>query len=130
MEPTRRWWPFGVRLSAGVVFATFGLAKFSSHASEVASFRTYGLPSPGLVVYFVGVLEIVGGLLLIAGILVRLTAMALAGDMIGAIVLSGVGRGEAISLTLAPALLVAMTVLVRVGAGRLSLARGRVRLHR
>jgi hypothetical protein len=36
--------------------------------------------------------------------------------MVGAIVVSGVGRGEDISLTLAPALLIAMIFLIRVGA--------------
>jgi uncharacterized membrane protein YphA (DoxX/SURF4 family) len=41
--------------------------------------------------------------------------------MIGAIVVSGVLRGEAVSLTLAPALLVAMVVLAVLGPGRLSL---------
>ena len=34
----------------------------------------------------------------------------LAGDMIGAIVVSGVANGEIVSLTLAPALLIAMIV--------------------
>ena len=58
----------------------------------------------------VGVIEIVGGALLISGRLLRPTALVLAGDMIGAIVVSGVSNGEIISLTLAPALLVAMIV--------------------
>jgi uncharacterized membrane protein YphA (DoxX/SURF4 family) len=62
------------------------------------------------------VLEIVGGLLLASGVLVRLAALALAGDMVGAIVVSGLGRGEDLSLTLAPALLVAMIFLIRVRA--------------
>jgi hypothetical protein len=37
--------------------------------------------------------------------------------MLGAIVVSGLARGELISLTLAPLLLVAMIGLIRLGAG-------------
>ena len=62
-------------------------------------------------------LEIAGALLLFAGVAVRLAALVLAGDMVGAIVVSGLGEGEVISLTLAPALLLAMAYLVWVGAG-------------
>jgi putative oxidoreductase len=103
-----------LRVAAGVVFVVFGIGKFSQHETEVDSFRTYGLPEPDAFVYAIGVLEIAGGLMLIAGFLVWLAALALAGDMVGAIVVSGIGEGEVVpSLTLAPALLVAMLVLLR-----------------
>jgi putative oxidoreductase len=102
----------GLRIAAGVVFVVFGIGKFSQHATEVDSFRTYGLPAPDAFVYAIGALEIVGGLMLIAGLLTRLAALALAGDMVGAIVVSGIEEGEIVSLTLAPALLVTMIVLL------------------
>jgi putative oxidoreductase len=101
-----------VRVAAGAVFVVFGAGKFVNHASEVASFDSYGLPAPDAFVYAIGALEIVGGLLLIAGVAVALAALALAGDMVGAIVLSGIKEGEIISLTLAPALLAAMLFLL------------------
>jgi len=117
------------RVAAGVVFVIFGVGKFSQHATEVDSFRTYGLPSPDAFVYAIGVLEIVGGLMLIAGFGTRLAALALAGDMVGAIVVSGIKEGEIASLTLAPAELVTMIVLLFTGAGSRSLdARLRRRL--
>ena len=109
------------RVAAGNVFLVFGIGKFSQHASEVDSFKTYGLPSPDAFVYAIGVLEIGGGALLVLGLLTRLTALALAGDMVAAIALSGIKEGEWISLTLAPALLVIMLVLMRFGPGRPSL---------
>ena len=119
------------RVAAGVVFLAFGVGKFVSHASEVRSFDGYGLPSPDAFVYAIGALEVAGGALLVAGLVTRLAALALAGDMLGAIVVSGIGEGELISLTLAPALLVAMVVLLRVGPGARSLderlARSRAR---
>jgi putative oxidoreductase len=108
----------GLRIAAGVVFVVFGIGKFSQHATEVDSFRTYGLPAPDAFVYAIGALEIVGGLMLIAGLLTRLAALALAGDMVGAIVVSGIEEGEIVSLTLAPALLVTMLVLLRRPSAR------------
>ncbi len=107
----------GARLGAGVVFVVFGIGKFTSHASEVDSFRTYGLPWPDAFVYAIGALELLGGALLIAGLATRLAALALAGDMVGAIVVSGILQGEAISLTLAPAQLAAMLYLLWTGPG-------------
>jgi putative oxidoreductase len=71
----------------------------------------------------VGGIEIGGGLLLIMGLLTRLAALALAADMIGAIVISGLGRWELVSLTLAPLLLAAMISVIRLDAGYWSLDR-------
>lgn len=105
-----------IRRTAAIVFVIFGAGKFVNHGSELASFRHYGLPLAGVFVYVIGVLEIAGGLLLARGLLVRAAALVLAGDMVGAIVVSGIGQGEAISLTLAPALLVGMIFLLRTGA--------------
>ena len=116
-------WVAPTRWAAGIIFLIFGIGKFADHAAELASFRHYPLPAPELFVYLVGVIEIGGGLLLTMGLLTRLAALALAADMTGAIVISGLGRGELVSLTLAPLLLVAMISLVRLGPGPWSLDR-------
>ena len=116
-------WAALTRWAAGIIFLVFGVAKFSDHAAELASFRHYPLPAPEVFVYLAGVIEIGGGLLLIMGLLTRPAALALAADMTGAIVVSGLARGELISLTLAPLLLVAMISLIRVGGGPWSLDR-------
>jgi putative oxidoreductase len=110
-----------LRLLSGGVFVAFGVGKFVNHGSELASFRAYGLPAPDAFVIVIGAIELVGGLLLIVGALTRPAALVLAGDMVGAIVVSGIARGEAISLTLAPAELVAMLVLLWMGSGAYSL---------
>jgi putative oxidoreductase len=110
-----------LRVASGGVFVAFGAGKFVNHGSELASFRTYGLPAPEAFVIAIGVIELIGGLLLIAGFLTRPAALALAGDMVGAIVVSGIAKGEVISLTLAPAELVAMLVLLWTGPGTFAL---------
>jgi putative oxidoreductase len=109
------------RLSSGAVFVTFGLGKFLNHSAEVDSFKAYGLPSPDAFVYAIGGIEVVGGLLLILGLATRLAALVLAGNMIGAITVSGIAEGELISLTLAPVLLLAMLYLLWRGPGNRSL---------
>lgn len=106
-----------LRLLSGGVFVAFGIGKFVNHPSELASFRSYGLPAPEVFVVVIGVIELVGGLLVMAGVLTRPAALVLAGDMIGAIVVSGIAKGELVSLTLAPAELVAMLVLLYMGPG-------------
>ena len=110
-----------LRLLSGGVFVVFGIGKFVNHGSELASFKSYGLPAPEAFVVAIGLIELVGGLLLMAGVLTRPAALVLAGDMIGAIVVSGIAKGELISLTLAPTEFVAMLVLVWTGPGARSL---------
>ena len=107
-----------LRLVSGGVFVVFGIGKFVNHPSELASFKTYGVPAPAAFVVVIGLIELVGGLLLITGVSTRPAAFVLAGDMIGAIIISGIAKGELISLTLAPAELVAMLVLLWMGPGR------------
>jgi putative oxidoreductase len=107
-----------LRVAAAVVFIVFGVAKFTHHEDEVASFENYGVPSPDAFTYLIGTLEVVGGVLLLIGLLTRLAALALAGNMVGAIVLSGIKEGETFpSLTLAPVLLAIMLLLVWAGPG-------------
>ena len=114
-----------LRLLSGGVFVVFGIGKFVNHASELASFKTYGLPAPEAFVVMIGLIELVGGLLVMTGILTRLAALVLAADMIGAILVSGIAKGELISLTIAPAELVAMVVLLWTGPGTRSVSSSR-----
>jgi uncharacterized membrane protein YphA (DoxX/SURF4 family) len=112
------------RLVPAGVFVVFGADEFVSHGRNARSFALYGLPDPSLFSYAIGSLEIVGALALLCGIALLPAAVALAGDMVGAIVVSGIALGELVSLTLAPAMLVAMLTLI---ARELSDRRARAR---
>jgi putative oxidoreductase len=112
VDATRLACTAGTRLVPGVVFIVFGADEFVNHSRNVRSFALYGLPSPSAFSYAIGTLEIVGGLALLAGIALLPVAIALAGDMVGAIVVSGIALGEPVSLSLAPAMLAAMLVLI------------------
>lgn len=109
-----------LRWASAIVFVVFGAGKFVNHAAELSSFRQYGLPFAEGFVFLIGGVEILGGALLLVRRLARPAACLLAIDMMGAIIVSGIAHGEAISLTLAPALLAAMIVVMRNAAPRSS----------
>jgi putative oxidoreductase len=98
-----------LRVTSGLIFLGFSLSKFTHHAKESRSFERYGLPWPSLFAYAIGTLELACGILLLAGLLTRLVALALAGDMVGAIATGGRVDGGFVNLGLAPILLVTMS---------------------
>jgi uncharacterized membrane protein YphA (DoxX/SURF4 family) len=102
-----------VAVITGVIFIFAGLVKFVFHAWELRAFRAFGLPWPAALEIFAGVLEIAGGVLLVARSLVVPVAALLGVTMLIAIGASGIGHGDVIpSLTLAPALLLALAWLI------------------
>jgi putative oxidoreductase len=71
-----------IRLLVGAVFVSEGLQKFLFPDDlGVGRFTTIGMPSPDILAPFVGIVEIVGGLLLLLGLLTRLAAIPLIVDM-------------------------------------------------
>lgn len=112
--------PLVARVAAGAVFTAFSIGKFTRHDAEAAAFERFGIPAPGLATYAVGLLELAGGLALVAGLATRVVALLLALDMAGAIATAGRVEGGPVHLGLAPALLMVMLALVWTGAGALS----------
>ncbi len=106
-----------VRVIAGVLFITFSIGKFSDHTHEVMDFDHYGVPLADIAVYLVGVVELIGGFLLVVGLFTRLAAVILAVNMVGAIATAGRVDGGSFHLGVAPTLLVAMLFLVWAGSG-------------
>ncbi|MBV9006394.1 MAG: DoxX family protein [Solirubrobacterales bacterium] len=100
------------RVAPGGVFLVFGGDEFVNHARNVRAFTLYGLPAPSAFSYAIGSLEVIGALALLCGIALLPAAVVLAGDMVGAIVVSGVALGELVSLTIAPTMLAAMLLLI------------------
>ncbi len=98
------------------MFFFAGLVKFVFHHWELGAFRSFGVPWPSALEIAAGVLETAGGILLILRRYVLPVAVLLAVTMVVAIAFSGIGHGDVIpSLTLAPALLVAMLYLLKRG---------------
>ena len=111
------------RLVAGAVFLGFSVGKFIRHGAESAALDRYGLPYPDAFTYGVGVVELVGGAMLVLGLGTRIAALGLACDMAGAIATAGRIEGGPVHLGLAPALLVMMLLVLWIGPGDRSLDR-------
>lgn len=87
-----------IRVVVGLVFASEGIQKFLfAEAQGAGRFAKIGIPAPELMGPFVGVVEIVCGVLLLAGLLTRLAAVPLIVDMLVALASTKVpillGRG-------------------------------------
>lgn len=107
-----------VAILTGVTFIFAGLVKFVFHHWELHAFRSFGLPWPSALEIFAGALEMVAGLMLVLRRAVVPAVTLLGITMVVAIISSGVGHGDVIpSLTLAPALLLAMLFLLIRGLG-------------
>jgi uncharacterized membrane protein YphA (DoxX/SURF4 family) len=70
---------------AGGVFLWEGILKFVYTNQGVGRFTKLGIPFPGPMAHFVAVLEIVGGVLLISGLLTRLISIPFIIEMVVAI---------------------------------------------
>jgi len=75
-----------IRLMAGGVFVGEGLLKFVFPATlGMGRFHALGIPAPALMATFVGLVELVGGLLFLLGWFTRLAAVPLMIDIVVAI---------------------------------------------
>jgi putative oxidoreductase len=75
-----------IRLLVGAVFLSEGIQKFLFPAElGVGRFVKISIPAPGIMAPFVGVVEIVCGILLIVGLLTRLASIPLIIDITVAI---------------------------------------------
>jgi putative oxidoreductase len=75
-----------VRLYWGWQLAQNGWGKLHNLANVTQFFASLGLPAPGPTAVFVASFELVGGILLAAGLLSRITALGIAIDMLTAYV--------------------------------------------
>jgi uncharacterized membrane protein YphA (DoxX/SURF4 family) len=74
-----------IRLMAGGVFLSEGILKFVYANQGVGRFTKIGIPFPIFTAHAIGVLEIVGGLMLIAGLMTRVMSFVFIIEMIVAI---------------------------------------------
>ncbi|WP_223066082.1 DoxX family protein [Paenibacillus caui] len=73
-----------MRVGLGILFLVHGVKKFQMGLGNVAAwFDTAGVP--GFLAYIAGPLELIGGILLIAGLLTRYVSILLVLQLIGAI---------------------------------------------
>ncbi len=66
-----------IRLAAGLIFATQGILKYTDPKMGVLRFTKIGFPHPQFTAHFVGLFEILCGLLVLAGLFTRFAAVPL-----------------------------------------------------
>ena len=113
-----RWWTLVPRLVAAAVFIPTGLGKFVNHDAYVERFERWGFgAAAGEVAILVGLLEVVCGLMLLLGVAPRAAALALIGNMVGALATAGrIDGGQDVWLPLV--MIAVLAVVVVAGAGR------------
>jgi putative oxidoreductase len=107
-----------IRIVAGITFVAHGLPKFENIAGTQGFFGSIGLP-PELALP-VGLLEVIGGIFLLVGVVTRLSAALFIIDMIGAIVLVRLPDGFVDGYELESLLIAISVSLLITGPGRIS----------
>jgi putative oxidoreductase len=116
-----QWWSTAVRWLAGAVLVSVSLSKFTRHEDLVAAFERYGIPFPDQSVYLAGTIELLGGLLLLIGLLTRLAALAVAGNMFVAVLTGGRIDVDFYHTGLGSLLFLAALFLLWSGPGRVAI---------
>ncbi len=130
-DPGRPLWSTLVlRIALAALFIPVGLGKFVNHDAYIERFERWGFgAAAGEVAILVGVVEVTCGLMLLLGVVPRLAALVLAGDMFGALVTAGrVDGGQDIWLPLI--LIAALSVGDPLGGGPLGPHAGDLRRSR
>ena len=82
-----------LRVVVGGTFLVHGIDKLIDLSAAERYFASLSIPAPGLMAPFVGVTEAVGGALLLLGLGTRLVGLALASDMLVALLTEHIGDG-------------------------------------
>lgn len=114
-----------LRVVTGIIFAAHGGQKLFVYGLDgvTGGFAQMGIPMAGIAAPAVAIVELLGGLALVAGLLTRLAALGLGIAMLGALFLVHLKNGFFMpnGYEFVLALLGAATTLAITGAGRLSL---------
>ena len=128
------WVPLPLRIGIGTIMTVHGLGKLGmgplASPDAVAGFAGFlaslGVPLALVTAWFVTLVELVGGLLVLVGLFVRYAAVFIAGDMVVATLLVHLPNGFAVSdggYEFTFLLALAAVSLVLSGPGVLSLER-------
>lgn len=110
-----------VRMLLGLIFVYHGWGKVFEPSGTMAFFSSIGLPS--FLAPIVGVVEVGGGLMLIAGLFARPAATALLVVIAGALIKVQIPKGLAAGLERDAMIAAALLVIMAFGPGAFALRR-------
>lgn len=82
--------PLPIRIIAGIAFILHGLPKFENLQGTQGFFASIGLPAE--LALLIGLLEVIGGILLIVGLVTRITSILFIIETIGIILILKTGN--------------------------------------
>ena len=83
--------PLAIRIVAGIIFILHGLPKFADLQRTQGFFSSVGIPAD--LALLIGLLEVIGGFVLIFGVLTRIAAILFAIEMACVILIVKAGNG-------------------------------------
>lgn len=113
-----------LRIVLGIVFLVHGYLKLTDIQGTANFFSSIGIPLANLFAYFVALLELFGGIMLILGLIVKLTSVLLIITMVVAMLLVHLPKGFLISkggYEYVLTILAGLITLTILGAGKFSL---------
>jgi putative oxidoreductase len=119
-ETLTQYGPFPIRTLAGIAFIIHGLPKLSN-LTGTEHFFTNVVGLPATLALPVGLLEVVGGIALIMGILTRIASILLMIEMIGSTIVAKLPKGFVGGYELDLLLMALSISLILTGPGRLSI---------
>lgn len=108
-----------IRIMAGIVFIAHGIPKFYGVSGGYGFFQSINLP-PELFLP-IALLEIIGGLAILLGVLTRIASLLFIIEMTGAIVFAKLSKGFVGGYEFELLLISICITLVLVGPGRISI---------
>jgi putative oxidoreductase len=111
--------PLPIRLLAGIAFMAHGIPKLTDPAMTQGFFGNIGLP-PEMAIP-IGLLEVIGGFVMIVGILTRIASLLFIVDMVGAIILVKISDEFVGGYELELILMSIAISLLLTGPGRISI---------
>jgi putative oxidoreductase len=119
-EKLAQYGPLPLRILAGVAFIIHGLPKLSNIAGTEHFFANMvGLPAP--MALPVGLLEVIGGIALLVGILTRIASIMFIIEMIGSTITAKLSKGFVGGYELDLLLMAISISLLLTGPGRISI---------
>jgi putative oxidoreductase len=110
--------PLPIRILAGILFIAHGLPKFEDIGGTQGFFGNVGIP-PELAIP-IGLLEVIGGIFLLVGVVTRITAILFIIEMIGATLIVKLPDGFVGGYELELLLVAVGISFILTGPGRIS----------